>query len=148
MSLPLTSSVWWFSSVAVLLWSFPFSTWLIQGVSVCVLSKKSLSSYLVKSPTLRWLALRLCSALWSSIFELFELAWAMPRHIRSLFTCWRGKCCSPQSEAIWKMIPLCMMWCIWKEINDRSLEDSGGVEGLLILYYFPMNDRLWLFSYF
>jgi hypothetical protein len=23
-----------------------------------------------------------------------------------------------ESEAIWKMILLCMMWCIWKKRND------------------------------
>jgi hypothetical protein len=44
--------------------------------------------------------------------------------VRDLFTCWREQFGSPQSEAVWKMIPLCLMWCIWRERNDRSFEDS------------------------
>jgi hypothetical protein len=25
--------------------------------------------------------------------------------------------------AVWKMVPLCLLWCLWKEQNDRSFED-------------------------
>jgi hypothetical protein len=24
---------------------------------------------------------------------------------------------------IWRMAPLCLMWCLWKELNARSFED-------------------------
>jgi hypothetical protein len=27
-----------------------------------------------------------------------------------------------QLDAVWK-IPPCLMWCLWRERNDRSLED-------------------------
>lgn len=27
-------------------------------------------------------------------------------------------------EAVWKMIPLCIMWCIWSERNECCFEDK------------------------
>jgi len=24
---------------------------------------------------------------------------------------------------IWKMMPICIFWCVWKEINNRCFED-------------------------
>jgi hypothetical protein len=26
-------------------------------------------------------------------------------------------------DAIWKMIPSCLMWCLWKERNYQNFED-------------------------
>jgi hypothetical protein len=43
---------------------------------------------------------KLGSALWSSIFGLFGLAWVIPRRVRDLFACWRGKFGSSLSEAV------------------------------------------------
>jgi hypothetical protein len=40
-----------------------------------------------------------------------------------LFTCWRGVFGKPQSVAVWKMVPSCLSWCIWRERNDRCFED-------------------------
>ena len=28
-----------------------------------------------------------------------------------------------KSVAVWKMVPLCLLWCLRKEQNDRSFED-------------------------
>ena len=58
------------------------------------------------------------------LFDLFGLAWIMPRRVRDLLACWRRKTSNSQSEALWKIIMLCLMWCIWRERNDRSFEDS------------------------
>jgi uncharacterized membrane protein len=24
---------------------------------------------------------------------------------------------------MWKMVPSCLMWCLWREINDKCFED-------------------------
>jgi hypothetical protein len=29
-----------------------------------------------------------------------------------------------RSAVVWKMIPLCIMWCLWSERNERFFEDS------------------------
>jgi hypothetical protein len=28
-----------------------------------------------------------------------------------------------RSAVIWKMVPTCILWCVWKERNDRCFED-------------------------
>lgn len=63
-------------------------------------------------------------ALWSSIFDLYRFKWVMPRRIVDLFALWRGQWGSSQKVALWKMILSCLMWYIWREINDqRSVVD-------------------------
>jgi hypothetical protein len=27
------------------------------------------------------------------------------------------------SAAVWKMVPICILWCVWKERNLRCFED-------------------------
>jgi hypothetical protein len=37
------------------------------------------------------------------------------------------------------MVPLCIMWCIWKEHNNRCFEDkSGSLEELIHLFFFTL----------
>lgn len=54
----------------------------------------------------------IASALWNSIFGFFGLVWVMRCREIDLLTCWRGKFGSSRSEAVWKMILPCLMWCI------------------------------------
>lgn len=30
----------------------------------------------------------------------------------------------PQIVAIWEMVPIFLLWCIWRERNDRNFEDK------------------------
>jgi len=46
----------------------------------------------------------------------------MPRRVVDLFACWRVPRGRFQLDAVWK-IPPCLMWCLWRERNDRSFED-------------------------
>jgi hypothetical protein len=54
------------------------------------------------------------SALWHTIFSQFGLLWVMPRRVGDLFDCWWSGGRS-RSELVWKMIPLCFIWCLWSE---------------------------------
>ena len=58
--------------------------------------------------------------LWNMIFSLFGISWVMPRGVVDLISCWNG--CKGRQEAgkIWKVIPHCIMWCLWCERNARS----------------------------
>jgi hypothetical protein len=29
-----------------------------------------------------------------------------------------------RSAVIWKMVPLCILWCLWSKRNERCFEDS------------------------
>jgi hypothetical protein len=64
----------------------------------------------------------MASALWSALFIHFGLSWVILSSVIDLFACWwtSGR---PRSAAIWKMVPICLFWCLWKEKNIRCFED-------------------------
>ena len=41
-----------------------------------------------------------------------------------LLACWQGHFGRLRNGVIWKIVPPCLMWCIWKERNNRCFEDS------------------------
>jgi hypothetical protein len=60
--------------------------------------------------------------LWYAIFSCFGLYWVMPNRVADLFAYWwMGG--SSQSATVWKMVPLCLLWCLWRERNARCFED-------------------------
>ena len=63
-------------------------------------------------------AYRLCTL----VFRSFGFSWVLPRSIAdTLFGWWNwlGK----HSSSIWNLVPLCLMWCLWRERNRRTFED-------------------------
>ena len=62
------------------------------------------------------------SALWDAIFSRFGMAQVMPRQVFDLLAYWwsSGR---RRSVAVWKMVPTCLFWCIWQEMNNRYFED-------------------------
>jgi hypothetical protein len=74
-------------------------------------------------------------ALWHTIFNRFGLLWVMPRRVGDLFDCWwsGGR---PRSAVVWKMIPLCLMWCLWSERNARCFDNSSRTLEELIHFFF------------
>jgi hypothetical protein len=60
--------------------------------------------------------------LWNSVFILFGMSWVMPRRVVDLLTCWQGSL--GHHREIWKAIPHCLMWCLWRERNARTFKDS------------------------
>jgi hypothetical protein len=68
--------------------------------------------------------------LWNTFFARFGLCWVMPRSVKELFASWwtGGR---TRSIDVWKMVPHCIMWCIWREQNNRCFEDSRGAPPFL-----------------
>jgi hypothetical protein len=76
------------------------------------------------------------SALWNALFTCFSLYWVMPRRVIDLFACW-WKFGRPRSAGIWKMVPICIFWCVWKEINDRCFEDlKSSMDDILASFFY------------
>jgi hypothetical protein len=46
----------------------------------------------------------------------------MSRRVVDLFACW-WKAGRSRSAAVWKMVPICILSCVWKERNFRCFED-------------------------
>ena len=77
-------------------------------------------------------------ALWDAFFTRFGLCWVMPSTVRDFYASWwtGGR---SRSAVVWKMVPLCIMWCIWRERNDMCFEDkSRSQEELIHLFFFTL----------
>jgi hypothetical protein len=47
----------------------------------------------------------------------------MPRSARDLLTSWRHQVGRLDILEVWRLVPVCLVWCIWTKHNVRSLED-------------------------
>jgi hypothetical protein len=61
--------------------------------------------------------------LWNTILQLFGVVWVMPRSVKEMLGSWRGQGGNRLLMPIWRIAPLCLMWCLWKERNACSFED-------------------------
>ena len=60
--------------------------------------------------------------MWSMIFCLFGVCWVMPQRVVDLLDCWSCNFKRHRNIVIWRFVPHCLMWCIWRERNSRSFE--------------------------
>jgi hypothetical protein len=37
---------------------------------------------------------------------------------------WRGQLGNRRALHIWRLVPLCVMWCLWRERNAHSFKDN------------------------
>jgi hypothetical protein len=59
----------------------------------------------------------------------------MPSRVIDLFACW-WKVERPSSAVVWKMVPICIFWCVWKERNLRCFEDmENSLEDIVTLFF-------------
>ena len=65
----------------------------------------------------------IASEMWSMIFCLFGICWVMPQRVADLLDCWSCNFKQHRNIVIWRIVPRCLMWCIWRERNSRSFED-------------------------
>ena len=49
--------------------------------------------------------------------------WVLPRRVLGLLFGWRNWLGRYQSN-IWNLVPLCLMWTVWRERNSRTFEDK------------------------
>uniref|UniRef100_A0A2N9FU80 Reverse transcriptase domain-containing protein n=1 Tax=Fagus sylvatica TaxID=28930 RepID=A0A2N9FU80_FAGSY len=77
--------------------------------------------------------------LWDMVFGLFGIQWVMPKRVIDLFPCWIGSV--GRTSVIWKAIPHCIMWCLWRERNARTFEDCElSVVELKLHFYRSLLD--------
>ena len=60
--------------------------------------------------------------MWSMIFWLFGICWVMPQRVVDLLDCWSCNFRRHCNIVIWRIVPHCLIWCIWRERNSRSFE--------------------------
>ena len=83
--------------------------------------------------------------LWCFVFRIFGISWVPSCTVRDFLFSWRdwlGK----HSSYIWNLVPLCLMWCIWRERNWWTFEDlNRSKDQLLALFSGSLFDwaRAW-----
>ena len=85
---------------------------LVNRCCMCYYNEKSMNHLLLHSPI---------AHSWVQMLQVFRIQWVMPGSMESLVFCWSywlGKFTSD----IWNMVPGCLMWVVWMEINQCSFE--------------------------
>ena len=81
--------------------------------------------------------------LWSMVFGLFGVSWVMPQSIVELLACWLGWFGGHRNGIICRIIPHCLMWCLWKERNNRCFEDiERSIPDLKFFFFRTLLDWL------
>ena len=62
--------------------------------------------------------------LWDLVFVLFGVQWVMPRTVLDLLSSWQGPSGSRRTTMVWRVVPHCVFWCVWRERNARHFEDT------------------------
>ena len=58
-----------------------------------------------------------------------------------LLACWQGHFGRLRNGVIWKIVPPCLMWCIWKERNNRCFEDSErAIPDIKLLFFWTLLE--------
>ena len=56
------------------------------------------------------------------VWTLFGLHWVMPHIVTDLFLSGQGSFGGHQSIDLWRAVPHCVLWCIWRERNSSCFE--------------------------
>uniref|UniRef100_A0A2N9HQK9 Reverse transcriptase zinc-binding domain-containing protein n=1 Tax=Fagus sylvatica TaxID=28930 RepID=A0A2N9HQK9_FAGSY len=67
---------------------------------------------------------RVAQELWNMILNMFGVSWVMPRDVVDLLSCWSGNVGKGDAGVIWRVIPHCLMWCLWGERNARTFVEE------------------------
>ena len=60
--------------------------------------------------------------LWHFLFSFFSILWVLPFSIKDLLEEWHGGFVGKKRRKVWRTTPLCLLWIIWKEQNQRTFE--------------------------
>ena len=93
----------WNKGVPILDWCF-----------MCKRSRELVNHLLLNCP--------IAFELWSMVWSLFGVIWVMPQIVADLFTSWQGPFGRQHNIDLWRAVPHCVLWCLWRERNSRCFE--------------------------
>jgi hypothetical protein len=71
--------------------------------------------------------------LWGFVFKMFGVDWVMFRCVLDRLAGWRNWFGKHFSD-VWNLAPLCVMWSLWRERNNRTFENVEHSMGWLIKF--------------
>uniref|UniRef100_A0A2N9IHE7 Reverse transcriptase zinc-binding domain-containing protein n=1 Tax=Fagus sylvatica TaxID=28930 RepID=A0A2N9IHE7_FAGSY len=105
---------------------------LVDWCCMCKRSGESVDHLLLHCP-MAW-------DLWS-VLGLFGVHWVMPCHVLDVWAGWQGCYGNRCNMVVWRMVPHCVMWCLWRERNVRLFEDcERPVSALKLLFFQTLYD--------
>ena len=106
---------------------------LVDWCCMCKRSGESVDHLLLHCP-MAW-------DLWSMVLGLFGVHWVMPCHVLDVWAGWQGCYGNHCNMVVWRMVPHCVMWCLWRERNVRLFEDcERSVSALKLLFFQTLYD--------
>ena len=89
--------------------------------------------------------------LWNMVCSLFGVHWVMPHSVVELLACWSNKFNRLRSKTLWRMIPYCFMWVIWRERNTGTFNrNERSIHELTLLFFqtlFDWENAMGFFSF-
>jgi hypothetical protein len=79
----------------------------------------------------------MASVLWSAVLHSFGVCWVFPNRIVDLLFGWHNSFGKYES-GVWNLVPLCLMWTVWRERNRRTFEDEEHSATKLIQLFFGL----------
>lgn len=61
---------------------------------------------------------------WSALVSWWDMCWVVPCSIEALLQWWAGVKLKKKERKIWNLVPLVMLWSVWKLRNDKVF--NGG----------------------
>ena len=61
--------------------------------------------------------------LWESLISILGLSWVCPYSLKELFLGWSLFPSRKRARKLWRTVPLCLIWAIWKEMNHIVFDD-------------------------
>ena len=52
--------------------------------------------------------------LWTHVLGVLNFPWVMPEKVEGVLWSWNRKFSNPIAQALWRMIPSCIWWCLWR----------------------------------
>ena len=77
------------------------------------------------------------SVLWSAMLRSFGVCWVFPNSIKDLLYGWFNSFGKHESE-IWNLVPLCLLWTVWREHNRRTFDDMEHSPSKLVELFFGL----------
>ena len=62
--------------------------------------------------------------LWTLLLSSFGLVWAFPASMRNLLLERKVKGLGKKKQAVWRLAPICLFWCIWGEQNRKTFQEE------------------------
>ena len=90
---------------------------------MCRCNRESVDHLLLHCPA--------AGGLWSWIFQTFGVHWVLPGTVTALFFSWWNGL-GRHSSDIWNIVPVCLMWTIWKERNHLTFEDVSKLDSQIL----------------